>query len=177
MGSKINNRDSDTFASRPRYYIEEVIMKHLVIMMKATIVTWFLFWGFMLYELFWPFTVFEIKTPYLPISVSKIHGGETQYYTENYCKYIGNTGNVTHSLEMELTPQDKKEHISDIVVVFETLRNVNVPSGCHSVTVPVLVPSGVRKSRRYRIVKNIHIKVNPFRIVDLEFKSDWFTII
>jgi hypothetical protein len=144
--------------------------------LRMTMLIWFVFWGYILYCLFWPPVVFKYN--HLPLTVSslQVKPGDKITYTADYCKYIGNVASITHSLQKELTTKEKSDHIADIVVVFDTIKDANVPINCHVIYPEIIIPKDLDPGR-YRIVKNIHTKVNMFRVVDLEFYSEWFNVI
>lgn len=144
--------------------------------LRMTIVFWFIFWGYILYSMFWPPIIFKYNVFPLPVNKQIVKAGETISYHGDYCKYVGSPGTVTHSLERKLGPKEIEQHISDIIIIFDAIKNTNPPMGCHTVDPEILIPSGI-KPGTYRVNKNIHVKVNSFRIVDLEYVSDWFHVV
>lgn len=151
-------------------------MKPEFYILRMTVIFWFLFWGYILYCLFYPYTIFEYNILPLPVSKTVVKAGEVINYHGDYCKYVGQAGDVTHTLERKLTEKERRQHVSDMLVTFDVIKNTNLPMGCHTIDPIVPIPTGTPKGM-YRIVKNIHVKMNMFRVVDLEFKSDWFQVI
>lgn len=156
-------------------YYKNENMKATLLLLKITTISWFLFWILIFYLKFVPLTVFELTKPlFVP---SPVKSGETVTYIEDYCKYIGNKGTVVHALQKKLTDKEKAQGIADISYVFDPLKDVNVPTGCHSFSVNIVAPESLEKGREYRVFKTIHIRVNIVRTVDLEFYSNWFKVI
>lgn len=152
-------------------------MRNINLYLKTSVISWFIFWIGVLFLRFYPIAIFRVNQLPLPIEVEKAETGKTVVYIEDYCKYVGAPGNVTHALQKKLTKKEINEHIQDILVTFDTMQKINVPMGCHTLKVPIPIPVDLEKGREYRIIKNIHVKVNIIRNVDLEFVSDWFTVI
>jgi hypothetical protein len=146
------------------------------IVLRLTIVFWFIFWGWILWSMYYPPIVFKYNQLPLPVDKQVVQRGETVVITGDYCKYIGNKADVTFSLERKLTEKEKRQHIKDISLTFDEIKNSNLPMGCHVTSWPITIPLELTKTD-WRLIKSIHVKVNQFRTVDLEFTSDWFRVI
>lgn len=143
---------------------------------KATIIAWFLFWGFLLVEMFYPPVVFKYNTLPLPISKSSVKPGEIISYHGDYCKYTAAPADVTHALEKETTEEEKRQGIADIKIIFEEIKKSNLPMGCHTIDPIVPIPTGTEPGK-YRIVKVIHSEINNYRQVNMQFYSEWFNVL
>jgi len=151
-------------------------MKFYFICLKVATITWFLFWGFMFYELFWPPTVYRLNRNPFPVVNKTVKAGESMQYITDYCKYVGSSANVTISIQRQLTQKEREQGIQDIVVVFDTHRNANTPSGCHIITREQMIPPMI-KPATYRIILNVDSSINQFRHFTSEDYSEWFQII
>lgn len=151
-------------------------MKPEFYILRMTVIFWFLFWGYILYSLFWPPKVFTYNQLPLPVDKKVVKRGEAVIITGDYCKYIGNKADVTFSLERKLTDKEKKQHIKDISLTFDQIKNSNLPMGCHVTSWPIIIPQELTKTE-WRLIKSIHVKMNPFRVIDLEYKSEWFSVV
>ena len=147
-----------------------------IILFKTTVIAWFLFWGFILYEMFWPPVIFQYNILPLPVSKSQVLPGETISYHGDYCKYTCAPADVTHALEKQMTKQEKQQGISDIKIIFDEIKKSNLPLGCHTIDPAIPIPTGTQPGI-YRIVKTIRSQINTYRQVDLQFYSEWFTVL
>lgn len=150
--------------------------RHESYILRATIIFWFIFWWYILYSMFWPPIVFKYNQLPLPVDKRVVKRGDLLTITGDYCKYIGNKADVTFSLERKLTEDQKKRHIKDINLTFDEIKNSNLPMGCHVTSWNILIPYELTKTD-WRLIKSIHVKVNHFRTIDLEYTSEWFTVI
>lgn len=150
-------------------------MKNTSFLLKITIMTWFFFCGYMLYMLFWPITPYKYNKYPLPILTPTVHMGGVVTYVRDYCKSVKGPADVTHSFQKKLTTQEMKDHITDVTVILDTYHNTNTPMGCHVVYNDIKVPNIKRGT--YRIIQTIHGKINPFRVSNEEYYTEWFTVI
>lgn len=147
-----------------------------IFLFRLTIITWFLFLGFVFVEMFYPYVVFKYNILPLPISKTTVKPGDMISYHGDYCKYTGAPADVTHALEKKVTEQEKKQGIADIQIIFEEIKKSNLPLGCHTIDPVIPIPTGVEPGT-YRIVKAIHSDINHFRQIDMQFYSEWFTVL
>jgi len=149
--------------------------RDIFILLKLAIISWFFFLGFMEYELFWPPTVYRLNRNPFPVLTKTIHAGDTIQYITDYCKYVGVGANITISLQRKVTDKEISQGIQDIIYIFETHRNANTPSGCHTITREQPIPPMI-KPATYRIILNVDSQINQFRKFTSQDYSEWFQV-
>lgn len=117
------------------------------------------------YLLFAPVTVIQPLTQPYKVLNQTAKAGDHLVYEVHYCKYLDSPGTINRQIVIDGVAIDSQE------------QPVFLPTGCPvkkeiKVPLPLNLPNGT-----YKILINLHYKVNPIRIIDYEFETEEFQIV
>jgi hypothetical protein len=137
--------------------------KYLHWLSAITLITALSLMFYFSYLLFWPFKILDQLGDFQTVKRT-YKQGEIFYYKTSYCKYSQIPATVV------------RKFIDGMVFTLPTISTNNV-IGCHTITsgltiIPTNLPAG-----KYYYTCTLIFKVNPFREINYEIKSNAFEVI